>query len=55
VLGVEDAVRQALTIARVRFDVRSLCLHGDTPGAHELARRVVSELEGAGVELRSFA
>jgi UPF0271 protein len=55
VLGVEDAVRQALTIARVRLDVRSLCLHGDTPGALELARRVVSELEATGVELRSFA
>ena len=53
-LGVEDAVRQALTIARVCLDVRSLCLHGDTPGALELARRVVAELEGAGVELRSF-
>jgi UPF0271 protein len=55
VLGVEDAVRQAVAIARARPDVRSLCLHGDTPGALELARRVVSELEAAGVELRSFA
>jgi UPF0271 protein len=55
VLGVEDAVRQALQIARVRLDVRSLCLHGDTPGALELARRVVAELENAGLELRSFA
>jgi UPF0271 protein len=55
VLGVEDAVRQALAIARDRLDVRSLCLHGDTPGALELARRVVAELEAAGVELRSFA
>jgi 5-oxoprolinase (ATP-hydrolysing) subunit A len=54
-LGVEDAVRQALTIARVRLEVRSLCLHGDTRGALGLARRVVSELEAAGVELRSFA
>jgi UPF0271 protein len=35
--------------------VRSLCLHGDTPGALELARRVVAELEAADVELRSFA
>ena len=55
VLGVEDAVRQALKIARGRLDVRSLCLHGDTLGALELARRVVAELEAAGVELRSFA
>jgi UPF0271 protein len=48
-------VRQALRFARVRLDVRSLCLHGDTPKALELARRVVSELEAAGIELRSFA
>ena len=54
-LGVEDAVRQAVAIARDHLDVRSLCLHGDTPGALELARRVVSELEAAGVELGSFA
>jgi 5-oxoprolinase (ATP-hydrolysing) subunit A len=54
-LGVEDAVRQALTIARVRLDVRSLCLHGDTPGVLELAQRVVAELGAAGIELRSFA
>jgi UPF0271 protein len=55
VLGVEDAVQQALTLARGSLDVRSLCLHGDTPGALELARRVVDELQAAGVELRSFA
>jgi UPF0271 protein len=55
VLGADDAVRQALKIAQDRLDVRSLCLHGDTPEALELARRVVSELEAAGVELRSFA
>jgi 5-oxoprolinase (ATP-hydrolysing) subunit A len=66
VLGLEDAVRQALSIARdgavtatdatrVRVQARSLCLHGDTPGALGLARRVVAELEAAAVELRSFA
>jgi 5-oxoprolinase (ATP-hydrolysing) subunit A len=55
VLGVGEAVRQALTIARVRLDVRSLCLHGDTPGVLELAQRVVAELGAAGIELRSFA
>jgi 5-oxoprolinase (ATP-hydrolysing) subunit A len=48
-------VHQALTIASAHLDVRSLCLHGDTPGALELARRVVAELEAANIELRSFA
>ncbi len=31
--------------------VESLCLHGDTPGAVELARRVRTTLEQAGVRL----
>jgi 5-oxoprolinase (ATP-hydrolysing) subunit A len=34
---------------------RSLCIHGDTPGAVEIARRVRAELLEAGVVLRPFA
>jgi len=33
---------------------RSVCLHGDTPGAVELARAVRAELVAAGLTLRSF-
>ncbi|MEO3975116.1 5-oxoprolinase subunit PxpA [Streptomyces sp. CAU 1734] len=33
---------------------RSLCLHGDTPGAVSLARRVRRQLETAGVRVESF-
>ncbi|MFV0130942.1 LamB/YcsF family protein [Streptomyces sp. HMX112] len=33
---------------------RSLCLHGDTPGAVDLARRVRSGLEAAGVRVEAF-
>lgn len=32
----------------------SICVHGDTPGAVEIARRVRAALEGAGVELAPF-
>lgn len=39
----------------LRLDARSLCLHGDTPGAAELARRVREELAAAGVAVRAFA
>jgi UPF0271 protein len=39
----------------VDLDARSLCVHGDTPGAVELARAVRAALLAAGVELRSFA
>jgi UPF0271 protein len=39
----------------VRLAARSLCVHGDTPGAATLARAVRAAIEAAGVELASFA
>ena len=39
----------------VAVEVRSLCVHGDTPGAVELARAVRAALEAAGVVLEAFA
>jgi UPF0271 protein len=39
----------------VAVAVRSLCVHGDTPGAVELARAVRAALEAAGVVLEAFA
>ncbi|WP_328559352.1 5-oxoprolinase subunit PxpA [Streptomyces coelicoflavus] len=41
--------------ARVEVRARSLCVHGDTPGAVELARRVRERLEAAGVRVEAFA
>ncbi|KAK1183772.1 LamB/YcsF family protein [Streptomyces sp. NBS 14/10] len=38
----------------VEVDIRSLCVHGDTPGAADIARRVRAELEGAGVRVEPF-
>ncbi|MEW2621808.1 5-oxoprolinase subunit PxpA [Streptomyces sp. NPDC048106] len=40
--------------ARIRVRARSLCLHGDTPGAVELARRVRARLVAAGVRVEAF-
>ncbi|MFJ4203000.1 LamB/YcsF family protein [Streptomyces sviceus] len=40
--------------ARIEVEVRSLCLHGDTPGAVELARRVREGLETSGVRVEAF-
>jgi UPF0271 protein len=34
---------------------RSICVHGDTPGAVEIARRVRSTIEAAGISLAPFA
>jgi 5-oxoprolinase (ATP-hydrolysing) subunit A len=39
----------------VAVEVRSLCVHGDTRGAVELARAVRAALEEAGVALEAFA
>jgi UPF0271 protein len=33
----------------------TLCVHGDTPGAVQMARRLRKELTGAGVRIKSFA
>ncbi|MFC7985981.1 LamB/YcsF family protein [Streptomyces sp. NPDC057336] len=63
----EDAVvRRALAFAvhgsvvavdgtTVQVDPRSLCVHGDTPGAARIAARVREELEAAGVAIGAFA
>ncbi|MFF9062324.1 LamB/YcsF family protein [Streptomyces sp. NPDC101213] len=40
---------------RIEVRARSLCLHGDTPGAVELARRVRRRLEESGVRVAAFA
>ncbi|MFI9257674.1 LamB/YcsF family protein [Streptomyces sioyaensis] len=61
----DEVVKRALGMARdqavtsrdgtrVALTARSLCLHGDTPGAAGLARRVRSELTASGVHIRSF-
>ena len=65
-LGHEDALNQALDLATegIVFDTdqrtwviepRSLCVHGDTPGALVLARAVRASIEDRGVRLEAFA
>ncbi|MFD0255617.1 MULTISPECIES: LamB/YcsF family protein [unclassified Streptomyces] len=41
--------------AVVTVRARSLCVHGDTPGAVDLARRVRERLEASGVRVEAFA
>jgi UPF0271 protein len=63
--GEEDAVRQAIQIAvdrsvtavdgrRIAVPADSICIHGDSPSAGAVARRLVSELRHAGVEIAAF-
>ena len=49
-----DAARRAVALAR-SGTVRSLCVHGDTPGAVAMARKVRAELEAAGLKIAPFA
>jgi UPF0271 protein len=38
----------------VRIEADSICVHGDSPGAVEMARQVRARLEAAGVSIRPF-
>jgi UPF0271 protein len=53
-MAVEGTV-EAADGSQVRVDARSICVHGDTPGAVELARAVRTTLEEADVRLGPFA
>ncbi|MFF1829118.1 LamB/YcsF family protein [Paenarthrobacter sp. NPDC058040] len=48
-----EVVAQDGTVVPVKAD--SLCIHGDTPGAVEMAAAVRKGLEEAGVEIEAFA
>ncbi|MGK5533776.1 LamB/YcsF family protein [Streptomyces sp. URMC 129] len=50
-----DGVVTSRNGTRIAVTARSLCLHGDTAGAQDLARRVREALEEAGVALEPFA
>jgi 5-oxoprolinase (ATP-hydrolysing) subunit A len=39
----------------ITVKARSICLHGDTPGAARLARAIRAGLEGEGVAITSFS
>ncbi|MDK3257506.1 LamB/YcsF family protein [Blastococcus capsensis] len=49
-----DGVVAAVDGTEVRTEVSSICVHGDTPGAVQLARSVRAALEGAGLALAPF-
>jgi 5-oxoprolinase (ATP-hydrolysing) subunit A len=48
-------VVEAVDGSSVRVEARSICVHGDTPGAVEIARAVREKLEDAGVPVGPFA
>jgi len=52
---VTDGEVLAVDGSRVTLRPASLCVHGDTPGAAEIARAVRDRLTGAGVRLAAFS
>ncbi|MET7770445.1 5-oxoprolinase subunit PxpA [Nocardia sp. NPDC005366] len=66
VLPENDAVAQAVSLAltgrvrsvdggKVKVVAQSICVHGDTPAAVEMVRRIRLSLDDAGVPIESFA
>ena len=54
VMATEGRV-ETVDAGQVAVQVRSLCVHGDTPGAVELAKAVRAALDEAGLPLEAFA
>lgn len=52
---VEDGVVEAIDGSLTRVQADSICVHGDSPGAVDMAREVRRRLEQSGVTIRSFA
>lgn len=48
---VTEGKATAITGEQIEVQADSLCLHGDTPGAVEMAKALKQELEAAGVEI----
>ena len=40
---------------RLKTSIGSICIHGDSPRAVEMARRLRTRLEAAGVQIAAFA
>ena len=51
---VRDGVVEAIDGSLARVQAQSICVHGDSPGAVEMARAVRKALEGDGIAVRSF-
>ncbi len=52
---VSEGLAVAITGEEIDVQADSLCIHGDTPGAVEMARVLRKELEAAGVEIVPLA
>ena len=51
---VQDGTVEAIDGSTVRLQAHSICVHGDSPGAVEIARQVRARLTQAGVSIAPF-
>ena len=49
-----EGVATAIDGSTVRLNAGTICTHGDTPGAHELVKRIRAGLEAAGVVVKAM-
>jgi UPF0271 protein len=49
---VRDGVVLTPEGKEIPLRIETICVHGDTPGAHELTRRIRAGLEAAGIDVR---
>ncbi|WP_129661654.1 LamB/YcsF family protein [Rothia uropygialis] len=52
---VKNGLVTAVDGSEIRVDAQSVCVHGDTPGAVEIARTIRRSLDEAGIVVESFA
>ena len=55
VIGLAQGRVTAITGKEIRFQADTICLHGDTPGAAIIARRVRERLEKEGIQVRPLS
>ena len=51
---VETGELVSITGKRIQLQADSICVHGDSPGAVDMARRIRARLQLAGVALQPF-
>jgi UPF0271 protein len=52
---VKDGLVRAANGTDIPMRIDTICTHGDTPGAHELVRRLRAGLDAAGITVRAVA
>jgi UPF0271 protein len=55
VLRILDGEVKAIDGSRVTLEAHSICVHGDTPGAVEMAAKIREAITASGVDIASFA